>query len=148
MDSLQILKFIPHRHPMLLVDKLMEASGDRALGVKQLSHNEWFFQGHFADAPEMPISLLLESMGQAGAAAILGRPENQGKLLFLAGLDQVTIHLLPTPPMTLKYECELLRFRGQSGKTRVICRVEERDVASAEYTFVLSESKENEDQVQ
>lgn len=144
MDTLEILNFLPHRHPLLLVDRLTEFSETHAIGVKQLSRNEWFFQGHFDEAPEMPVSLLLESMGQAGAAAVLARPENLGKLLFLAGLDQVTIAETPLPAQTLRYEVQLLRIRGQSGKTLVRCFRGESEIASAEYTFVLSDAKENE----
>lgn len=124
---------------MLLIDRLTDVSDDRATGIKQLTQNEWFFQGHFGDDPEMPVSLLLESMGQTGAAAILSRPENQGKLLFLASLDQVSVERAPTPGQTLRYECQLLRFRGQSGKTQVSCYVADQRIAFAEYTFVLSE---------
>lgn len=143
MDTQEILRCLPHRHPLLLIDRLTDVSEERATGVKQLSHNEWFFQGHFGDEPEMPVSLLLESMGQSGAAAILGRPENRGRLLFLAGLDQVSIESAPRPGQSLRYECQLLRFRGQSGKTQVTCFCGETRVASAEYTFVLSDAKEN-----
>jgi len=144
MDTTEILTRIAHRHPMLLIDKLTEVIDDRATGIKQLSHNEWFFQGHFGDDPEMPISLLLESMGQTGAAAILSRPENHGKLLFLASLDQVNVERAPAPGQTLRYECQLLRFRGQAGKTQVSCYIGEERVAFAEYTFVLSDGPENE----
>ena len=144
MDTTEILNCIPHRHPILLIDRLTDISGDRATGIKQLSQNEWFFQGHFGDDPEMPISLLLESMGQTGAAAILSRPENHGKLLFLAALDQVSVDQAPTPGQTLRYECQLLRFRGQSGKTQVSCYSGEDRIAFAEYTFVLSQTPENE----
>ena len=68
----------------LLIDRLTDVHEDRATGVKQLSQNEWFFQGHFGEEPEMPVSLLLESMGQTGADAILSRPENQGKVATFA----------------------------------------------------------------
>lgn len=140
MDTREILNYLPHRHPMLLIDRLTDVHEDRATGVKQLSQNEWFFQGHFGEDPEMPVSLLLESMGQTGAAAILSRPENQGKLLFLAGMDLVEVQRAPTPGQSLRYECQLLRFRGQSGKTQVSCYCAEERIAFAEYTFVLSES--------
>lgn len=144
METREILQCLPHRHPMLLIDRLTEVDADRAVGIKQLSQNEWFFQGHFNEQMEMPISLLLESMGQTGAAAILGRPENQGRLLFLAGMDQVSVTRTPVPGNTLRYECKLLRFRGQSGKTQVRCFLEDCCIASADYTFVLSDSKEPE----
>ena len=144
METREILQCLPHRHPLLLIDRLTEVDADRAVGIKQLSQNEWFFLGHFCEQMEMPVSLLLESMGQTGAAAILGRPENRGRLLFLAGMDQVTVLEAPGPGSSLRYECKLLRFRGQSGKTQVNCFLDERCIASAEYTFVLSDAKESE----
>jgi 3-hydroxyacyl-[acyl-carrier-protein] dehydratase len=144
MQAAEILDYLPHRHPMLLIDRLVEVGSEQATGIKQLSQNEWFFQGHFGDQPEMPVSLLLESMGQAGAAAILSRPENQGKLLFLAGLDAVEVSEAPQPGQTLNYHCHLLRFRGQSGKTKVVATTTSGQIATAEYTFVLSDGKESE----
>lgn len=141
METREIIQHLPHRYPLLLIDRLTDVESERATGVKQLSQNEWFFQGHFGEEPEMPVSLLLESMGQTGAAAILSRPENHGKLLFLAGLDQVTVEEAPGPGTSLRYECQLLRFRGQSGKTQVICYAGDRRIACAEYTFVLSDGE-------
>ena len=139
MDTREILSNLPHRYPMLLIDRLTDLQEDRATGVKQLTQNEWFFQG---EAPEMPVSLLLESMGQCGAAAILSRPATVGKLLFLAGMDQVSVERAPRPGQSLRYEAVLVRFRGQSGKTQVTCYVGEEKIAFAEYTFVLSDSEE------
>lgn len=141
MDTREIIQRLPHRYPLLLIDRLTEVGDSQATGLKQLSHNEWFFQGHFAEGAEMPITLLLESMGQTGAAAILARPENHGKLLFLAGMDQVSVERPLGPGCTLRYEAQLLRFRGASGKTLVTCFLGEEKIASAEYTFVLSDAE-------
>lgn len=140
METREILNYLPHRDPMLLIDRIINISENRATGIKQLTQNEWFFQEHFHDDPEMPISLLLESMGQTGAAAILSRPESQGKLLFLAGMDLVEIQRAPNPGQSLRHECQLLRFRGQSGKTQVSCYCGDERIAFAEYTFVLSDT--------
>ena len=138
MDIRQILHHMPHRYPLLLIDRLLEMESESAQGLKQLSVNEWFFQGHFPDAPEMPCSLLLESMGQVGAAAILARPENKGKLLFLAGMDNVEIQREAYPGQTLMMNAKLLRYRGDSGRTEVTCLVDGSVLARAEYTFVLT----------
>lgn len=138
MEMREILCNLPHRYPLLMVDRLLEMEGDTAKGLKQLSINEWFFQGHFPDEPELPASLLLESMGQAGAAAVLARPENRGKLLFLVGIDNVEIHREAFPGQTLTMDARFLRNRGDSGRTEVICKVDQQPLAKAEYTFVLS----------
>lgn len=137
MQAQEILRYLPHRYPMLLIDRVEPDGEERATGVKQLTENEWYFQGHFPGRPEMPASILLESMGQAGAAAILARPENEGKLLFLAGVDNVEIDRNPLPGETLHMEAQLLRFRGDSGRTSVTCSSDGVSVARAEFTFVL-----------
>lgn len=130
---------LPHRYPMLMIDRLLHYSDDVAVGVKQLSENEWMFQGHLPADPCMPTGLLLESMGQVGAAAILTRPENANMYLFLAGMDKVEVHRNPKPGECLTMEARLLRYRGQSGRTRVECKsdLSEALVAVAEYTFVI-----------
>ena len=138
-----ILRYLPHRYPMLLIDTVETIQADHARGTKQLTENEWFFQGHFPGHPEMPSSLLLESMGQAGAAAILARPENEGKLLFLAGVDNVDIVRNPGPGETLEMEARLLRFRGDSGRTMVTCISDGAKVSQAEFTFVLGPQEAN-----
>lgn len=137
MDIQEIMEHLPHRYPLLMIDKLTAVEEKTAQGLKQLSHNEWFFEGHFPDDPQMPAGLLLEAMGQVGAAAILARPENKGLLLFLAGMDNVCLELVVRPGDTLTMDAELLRYRGNSGRTRVVCLCEGRQVATAEYTFVL-----------
>ena len=142
MDAQDILRYLPHRYPMLLIDRVNVVAEDSATGVKQLTHNEWFFNCQDDDAPEFPASLLMESMGQAGAAAILARPENEGKLLFLAGMDNVDIGDLPGPGETLDMEAKLLRYRGDSGRTRVTCISDGRLVATAEFTFFLGSPPE------
>jgi 3-hydroxyacyl-[acyl-carrier-protein] dehydratase len=142
MEIREILCNLPHRYPLLMIDRLLEMEGERARGLKQLSINEWFFQGHFPDEPEMPASLLLESMGQAGAAAVLARPENKGKLLFLVGIDNVEFQREAYPGQTLTMDARFLRNRGDSGRTEVICKVNGELLAKAEYTFVLSQPDE------
>ena len=136
MQAQDILRYLPHRYPMLLIDQVTVIGEDRATGIKQLTENEWFFQWQTED-PKFPASLLMESMGQAGAAAILARPENEGKLLFLAGMDNVEIGELAGPGQTLEMEAHLLRYRGDSGRVRVTCRSLDAQVATAEFTFFL-----------
>ena len=137
MQSQDILRYLPHRYPLLFIDTVDTLQEDLAMGIKQLTENEWYFQGHFPGRPEMPVSLLLESMGQTGAAAIMARPENDGKILFLAGIDNVDIVRSPVPGETLEMEARLLRFRGDSGRTLVTCRSEGTVVSQAQFTFVL-----------
>src|SRR5699024_11338168 len=87
-----IKDIIPHRYPVLLVDKVIEQEeGKRVVGIKNVTINEPFFQGHFPDYPVMPGVLILEALAQTGAIAVLGQEANKGKIGFLAGVDKCRI---------------------------------------------------------
>lgn len=84
----QIKEIIPHRYPFLLVDKILEVDeGKRAVGIKNVSANEEFFNGHFPDYAVMPGVLIVEALAQVGAVAVLKKEENRGRLAFFAGID-------------------------------------------------------------
>ena len=88
MDIKQIMEIIPHRQPFLLIDAIEELEpGVRAVAKKCVSYNEPYFAGHFPGEPVMPGVLIIEAMAQAGAAAILSRPENKGKTAYFAGIN-------------------------------------------------------------
>ena len=89
LDINEIMERIPHRYPFLLVDKILEMEeGKRAVGLKNVTINEPFFQGHFPGYPVMPGALILESLAQVGAVAVLSLPENKGKLGMFVGVDK------------------------------------------------------------
>ena len=89
LDNNQIREIIPHRYPFLLVDRIISVEdGRKAVGLKNVSANEPFFQGHFPDYPVMPGVLIIEAMAQVGAVAILKMPEFAGKIAFFAGIDK------------------------------------------------------------
>ena len=84
----QIKEIIPHRYPFLLVDRILELEeGKKAVGLKNVSANEEFFNGHFPDYPVMPGVLIIEALAQVGAVAMLIKEENRGRLAFFAGID-------------------------------------------------------------
>ena len=86
----QIKELIPHRYPFLLVDKIKELEvGKKAIGIKNVTANEPFFQGHFPEYPIMPGVLIIEAMAQVGAVAMMSMEENKGKLGVFAGIDKV-----------------------------------------------------------
>ncbi|MGL6105552.1 3-hydroxyacyl-ACP dehydratase FabZ [Romboutsia sp.] len=134
----QIKELIPHRYPFLLVDKVIELEiGKRAVGIKNVTANEPFFQGHFPEYPIMPGVLIIESMAQVGAVAMMSMEENKGKLGVFAGIDKVRFKKEVRPGDTLKIEVEMLSVRRNIGKATGKAYVEEELVCSGELMFAL-----------
>jgi len=141
LDGKQIQDIIPHRYPFLLVDRILELEpGKRAVGIKQVSINEPFFQGHFPQYPVMPGVLITEALAQVGAVALLVAEENRGKLGFLAGLDGFRFRGQVKPGDTLTLEVEIIRMKGSIGKGRGVAKVDGSVVAEGEIMFALGEA--------
>lgn len=139
MDIKQIMEALPHRYPFLMIDRITRTEGeDRAWGIKQLTLNEQFFNGYFPDDPQMPPTLLSETMAQIGAAVIMGKPENKGKYILFGALDNASFHRNARPGERLDIEAQMLKIRKDAGKTRIICRVGEEEIARADFMFALS----------
>ena len=134
----EIQKVLPHRYPFLLVDRIIEIEpGKRVVGIKNVSCNEPFFQGHFPGNPIMPGVLIIESMAQVGAYAALNYPEVKDKIAFLAAVDRARFRHPVVPGDTLRIEVELVRMRGNLGRLGCSAYVEGKLVADAEMTFAL-----------
>ena len=117
LDIEQIKEIIPHRYPFLLVDRILEVEeGKKAVGLKNVSANEEFFNGHFPDYPVMPGVLIVEALAQVGAVAMLKKEENQGRLAFFAGIDNCRFKKQVRPGDQLRLEVEIVRARGSIGK--------------------------------
>lgn len=102
LDIKEIQKIIPHRYPFLLVDKVIELEeGKKAVGIKNVTINEPFFQGHFPEYPVMPGVLIVEALAQVGAVAMLVKEENKGKLAFFTGIDNFRFRDQVVPGDTL-----------------------------------------------
>ncbi|MBM7107021.1 3-hydroxyacyl-[acyl-carrier-protein] dehydratase FabZ [Brevibacillus laterosporus] len=139
LDAVQIQEIIPHRYPFLLVDRIVEIEyGKRSVGLKNVTINEPFFQGHFPGYPVMPGVLIVEALAQVGAVAILGKEENKGKLAFFAGIDNFRFKEQVTPGDTLVLEVEMTRVRGTVGKGNAVARVGEKVVAEGEIMFAIA----------
>ncbi|OZU88415.1 3-hydroxyacyl-[acyl-carrier-protein] dehydratase FabZ [Virgibacillus indicus] len=138
MDIEQIKEIIPHRYPFLLVDKVTEMEeGKRVAGLKNVSANEPFFQGHFPEYAVMPGVLIVEALAQVGAIAVLGMEANKGKLGFLAGIDKCRFKRQVRPGDQLKLEVEITRVKGPIGKGKGIATVDGEVACEAEITFAI-----------
>lgn len=141
LESVEIQKFLPHRYPFLLVDRIVEMSEERVVGIKNVTINEPFFVGHFPGRPIMPGVLILEALAQVGAVAVLSRPEHRGKLALFAGLDRVRFKRPVLPGDTLRLEMTLERMRGPIGKGTGVATVEGQVAAQGEFLFALVEAE-------
>ncbi|MHB1128332.1 MAG: 3-hydroxyacyl-ACP dehydratase FabZ [Bacillota bacterium] len=138
MDIQEIQKVLPHRYPFLLVDRILELEeGKRAVGIKNVSAGEPFFQGHFPGYPVMPGVLIIEAMAQVGAMAVLTMPQNAGKLALFAGIDNARFRQQVVPGDQLRIEVELVKIKGSIGKSQARALVGETVVAEAELMFAI-----------
>ncbi|WP_085994069.1 3-hydroxyacyl-ACP dehydratase FabZ [Oceanobacillus senegalensis] len=138
MDIEQIKDIIPHRYPFLLVDKVTEMEkGQRVVGLKNVTANEPFFQGHFPEYAVMPGVLIIEALAQVGAIAVLGMEDNKGKLGFLAGVDKCRFKRQVRPGDQLRLEVEITRMKGPIGKGKGIATVDGEVACEAEITFAI-----------
>lgn len=130
----QILGVLPHRYPMLLVDRIVEVVGrERIVGIKNVTFNEPFFQGHFPDHPVMPGVLIVEAMAQVGGLLLMGavdQPEN--KIVYFMSIDNVKFRRLIVPGDQIRFELEMLQFRGRTCRMRGVGYVDGQVAAEAE----------------
>jgi 3-hydroxyacyl-[acyl-carrier-protein] dehydratase len=139
----EIRKFIPHRYPFLLVDRIEELEpGVRAVGTKNVTQNEPFFQGHFPDYPVMPGVLIIEAMAQVGAVGVMAGGAHRDKLALFAGIDGVRFRRQVLPGDVLRMEVEIERLKGRAGRGRGRTTVGDERVCEAELMFAFAERGE------
>ncbi|MDF7639532.1 3-hydroxyacyl-ACP dehydratase FabZ [Lactobacillus sp. ESL0791] len=138
LDIVQIQKILPHRYPMLLVDRVLDyCPGEYAIARKNLTMNESFFQGHFPGNPVMPGVLITEALAQTGAIALLTMPEFKGKTAYFGGIKQVRFRKMVTPGDTLRLEVQLDKLRGNAGIGKARALVDGQVACNGELTFAI-----------
>jgi 3-hydroxyacyl-[acyl-carrier-protein] dehydratase len=140
LDAAAIQRILPHRYPFLLVDRVLELVPPyRAVGIKQVTVNEPFFQGHFPGYPVMPGVLIVEAMAQVGGIAVLSAAEYRGKLALFAGIDHVRFKRQVKPGDTLRIEVELAQIRRGIGMGSGTATVDGELACRGEIMFALIE---------
>ncbi|MFL8937755.1 3-hydroxyacyl-ACP dehydratase FabZ [Rossellomorea oryzaecorticis] len=143
LDINEIKDIIPHRYPFLLVDRITEVEeGKKAVGIKNVTANEEFFNGHFPDYPVMPGVLIVEALAQVGAVAMLKKEDNRGRLAFFTGIDKCRFKRQVKPGDQLKLEVEMIRFKGAIGKGKGLATVDGEVACELEMMFALGAKEE------
>lgn len=138
LEADDLMAFLPHRYPFLLVDRVLElVPGVRAKAVKNVTINEPYFQGHFPGRSLMPGVLMVEALAQVSGLTMLAMPEHHGRLAVFVGIDGCRFRRMVRPGDTLTIETEVLRFRSGIGKARAVAHVDDQLVTEGELMFAL-----------
>ena len=136
----RIMEMIPHRHPFLMIDKVVDAvANQRATGIKHLSKSEYYFQGHFPTRPVMPGVLIIEAMAQTAAVLVVHTlgPESEGKLVYFMSVDNARFRRPVFPPSTLEVHVTKQRNRGNVWKFEGQARVGDDVMAEAVFAAMI-----------
>lgn len=140
MDIKEIQKFLPHRYPFLLVDRIIEIEpGTKAVGIKNVTFNEGFFQGHFPGQPIMPGVLIIEAMAQVGGLLAFCSGVNVGKTVYFMSIEKAKFRKPVVPGDQLRLEINVLHQRGNVWKFSGNAIVEEKVAAEAEFTAMVTD---------
>ncbi len=142
MDSEEVLATMPHRFPFLLVDRVTEIElGKRIVGIKNVTINEPFFQGHFPGKPVMPGVLILEALAQLSGIMLLQRPEDKGRLALFMAIDKARFRKMVRPGDQLRLETEVVRIKGPLMRTKSRALVDGQVACEAELMFQVIDEK-------
>jgi beta-hydroxyacyl-ACP dehydratase FabZ len=142
LDINMIQRILPHRYPFLLVDRIVEVAEKRVVGIKNVTINEPFFQGHFPGHPIMPGVLILEAMAQVGGVAALTAKENIGKLAYFLSINNAKFRKPVVPGDILRIEVDLLKAKMGIIQTRAVAKVDGNVVTEADMMFAFVNPEE------
>lgn len=138
LDITEIKKIIPHRYPMLLIDRVEELiPGEKAVAKRNVTINEELFNGHFPGNPVMPGALIVEALAQTGAVALLSLPEFKGKTAYFGGIKSAKFRKVVRPGDSLRLEVTLEKIRNNVGLGKAIATVDGKKACTAELTFMI-----------
>ena len=138
LDKEDIKKIIPQREPFLMIDEVEEyIPGESAIAYKHVDESEYYFKGHFPGNPIMPGVLIVESLAQTGAIAILSMEENKGKNALFGGIDKLRFKRQVVPGDILKLEVKIIKRKGLIGVGEAIATVDGKVAAKGELTFAV-----------
>ena len=137
-DTVAVMKLLPHRYPFLMVDRIVKVAGNRITGLKNVTINEPFFQGHFPGHPIMPGVMQLEAIAQVAGIMMMRKAENAGRLAYFMAANEVKWRRPVKPGDTLLIEVEITKTRGAICKAKGVCSVDGETVSEAEVTFMLT----------
>ena len=135
----EIKKILPHRYPFLMVDRVTEIKENKAVGIKNLSGNEPFFQGHFPERPVMPGVLMIEALAQLGGVLILSKGENRGKIAYLVSVNNARFRKTVVPGDQLRLEVEVTKMKSRIGMVHAVASVGGDEVCDADIMFALAD---------
>jgi 3-hydroxyacyl-[acyl-carrier-protein] dehydratase len=140
LEIADVKKYLPHRYPFLLVDRILEIIPNKKIvAIKNVSANEEFFNGHFPAKPVMPGVLIIECMAQAAGLALLVDDRHKGKTPYFTGIDNARFRRAVIPGDQLLLEVEITRAKGNVGCAKALAKVEGQVAAEAELMFIVSE---------
>jgi len=142
LDINVIQSILPHRYPFLLVDRILEVTDNRVVGIKNVTINEPFFQGHFPGHPIMPGVLIIEAMAQVGGVGALNKKDNLGKLAYFLAINNARFRKPVLPGDTLRIEIDLLTTKLSIMKVHGVAKVGDDVVAEADLMFAFVKSDE------
>lgn len=138
LDATEIQKIIPHRYPMLLIDRVDElVPGEKATAIRNVTINEEVFNGHFPDNPVLPGALIVESLAQTGAVALLSHPDFKGKTAYFGGIQSAEFRKVVRPGDTMVLEVVLEKIRHNIGVGKGTAIVNGEKACNAELTFMI-----------